>query len=379
MSELGLNMTGGDEPSGKAPKPPGTKSRAGVVIAMVVVAAVIVGGGFFLYSQFFKPAPSYAGSGNGTEVTFVVTSGETISQMGNALEKDGIVASAAGFIDVASSDSRAKGIQAGTYTMQKEMSAQSAFDVLADAKNAGANRISIPEGSNAEQVAVIAAEKTGIPLADFKALIKDPSGLGLPSYAQGEVEGFLYPSSYDYTKNSTAKSIFKAMVDKFKVVAEEIGLEKGAAAIGRSPHDIVVVASIEEKEAYEAYFAQVAGVIYNRVDCTLPVCKTEYIKGRLNSDAIVNYGLGTSDEQLTKAQRDEDTPYNSYIHSGLPPTPISNPARAALLGALNPTVSKDLYFVSIPGTDQMLFAENNAQHLKNVKVMNDAYAAQGNP
>jgi len=166
--------------------------------------------------------------------------------------------------------------------------------------------------------------------------------------------------------NPTATSVLKAMVMKFNEVAAATNLVSRAAQSGRTPYEIVTIASIAEKEGFESYFPQVARVIYNRLAA----------KKALELDSTQNYGLGISQEDLTLAQIKADTPYNTHLHAGLPPTPISNPGRAALEAALAPADGNWIYFLSIPGTKEMRFTDSWDQFLKDQQDMRAAQQRQ---
>lgn len=353
MSQLGLEMkTGG----GSAPK---RRSRVAVIVSLVVVLVLVGGAGAVGYQLFLRPAPDYPGPGTGS-VVVVVRAGEAIPSIGESLERADVVLSAKAFVQAASEDSRARGIQPGSYRMPMQISAKAALNVLADPANRS-GMIVIPEGTRASRVAQIAAEASGIPVAEFLAVMENPTALGLPSYAKGKVEGFLFPATYNVGPNPTPTALLSEMVTKFKQVAASMELERRAAAVGQSPHGIVTIASIIQAEGrtLEEY-GKISRVIYNRLACTLPACKADHINQRLQMDSTINYAQGTSELDLTMEQLQKDGPYNTHINKGLPPTPIGNPGEEALEAALEPTPGSWLYFISAPGFSQ--FSDTFAQH-----------------
>ncbi|MGB2969217.1 MAG: endolytic transglycosylase MltG [Candidatus Nanopelagicales bacterium] len=363
MSQLGLTMT--NHPESEDPTPGRRRSRVAIWIALVTVFALVAGGAVVAYIFVLKSAPDYPGPGQG-EVTVQVSQGQSIPAIADELKAKDVVLSTEAFVDAASGDDRARGIQTGFFKMKEQMTASGALGILSDPANLIQSVVVVPEGATATDIAQAAADATKISVEQFNALIKDPSDLGLPAYARNDVEGYLYPATYDFGPDATATSIFKAMIDKFKSVATEIDLVKRAAAIGQSPHDIVTVASILEKEGYENYFAQISRTIYNRLAAPM----------RLQLDSTVNYGLGTSQEELTGAQLKQDTPYNTYLHDGLPPTPINSPGQAALVAALDPAPGDWTYFLSIPGTKEMRFTNSYKQFLKDQEDMRAAFDKQ---
>ncbi|MDN6798345.1 MAG: endolytic transglycosylase MltG, partial [Propionibacterium sp.] len=191
------------------------------------------------------------------------------------------------------------------------------------------------------------------------AASKDPS-LPVPSYAQGSSEGFLFPDTYTFEPDFTASQVLTRMVDRFNQVAADENLEKRAAAAGRSPHDVLVVASIIERETSDHKYAPlVAEVIYNRLAQGM----------RLQSDATVAYANNLEGKvTTTDEERGLNSPYNTYMVDGLPPTPISNPGKAAIDAALAPASGDYLYFVTVNlDTGETKFASDSAGHDQNVK------------
>lgn len=347
MSQVGLTMTDGG-PEGTPPVR--KRSRAAVWIALLVVVALFAVGLWFAYSLFMKSAPNYEGEGTGS-VIVKIESGQSIPSIGNTLAEKNVVMSSQAFVDAASSDPKARSIQAGVFNMRLEMSAQAALDVLTNPSNK-AGVVIVPEGARANRVAEIASQATGVPLAEYEKVINNPSALGLPAWGNNHIEGFLFPATYDFEPGTSATVQFKAMVTKFKAVAADINLEQRAAAVGQSPYNILKIASILEAESQPTDFAKVSRVIYNRLACTLPACKSEYIQGRLQMDSTINYAQKSADLNLSAAELSADGPYNTHKNKGLPPTPISNPGVAAIEAALNPAQGNWLYFVSDQGFTQ---------------------------
>jgi len=355
MSQLGLEMKSG-EAGTKRPK---RRSRAAVLVSLLVLMALVAGAGAVVYQFFLRPAPDYPGPGSGSAIV-VVRAGEAIPAIGETLQQADVVLSARAFVQAASDDSRARGIQPGSYRMPMQISARAALDVLVDPANRG-GVIVIPEGTRATKVAQLAAESTGIPVAEFLSVMENPSALGLPAYAKGKVEGFLFPATYDVGANPTATKVLTDMVTKFKQVAASLDLERRAAALGQTPHGIVTIASIIQAEGRTVEeYGKISRVIYNRLACTLPACKADHIQQRLQMDSTINYAQGTAELDLTMEQLNKDGPYNTHINKGLPPTPIGNPGETAIEAALEPASGDWLYFISAPGFSQ--FSDTFAQH-----------------
>ena len=184
--------------------------------------------------------------------------------------------------------------------------------------------------------------------------------LRLPDYAGGNPEGFLFPASYQIGPDTTARSLLQSMVTKFDQVSRQLGINQGAAALGRTPRQIVTIASLVQGEArLPKDFGKVARVVYDRLEIGM----------KLQFDSTVHYAVGKDGNVATTPQdRDVDSPYNTYKYAGLPPGAIDSPGAAALRAALHPTPGKWLYFVTVnTKTGKTLFADTYAEHLRNVQ------------
>ncbi len=343
MSQVGLSMS--SDSSTPAPSSNGKKkSRVGLIVAVLILLAVIAGAAWFAYSMFFKPSPDYVGDGTG-RVIVRVESGQSISTIGDTLASKDVVKSSGAFVEAADQNPASRTIQAGVFVMKSQMSGVAALDAMLNPSRV-AGSVVIPEGSRAARVAEIASEATGIPMADYEAIFLDPSDVGLPDWANNHIEGYLFPATYDFAPGLPALDQITAMVAKFNEVAAEIDLVERAEARGQTPLEVVTIASIIQAEGKVEDFRKVARVIDNRLECTIPVCKTEFIQGKLQMDSTINYAQGTSDVNLSAEELSADGPYNTHVNAGLPPTPIGNPGQAALEAALKPAKGDWLYFVS---------------------------------
>ena len=362
--DLGDDLLGADgaTPGGRRGR---RGSRLKSVIAVLLSIVIIGCGGYFGFQKASQAWTSYRGvdyEGAGDESTSVpvtIREGMTITEMGDTLAADQVVASSRAFVRIANQDERSSSIHAGTYMMRQHMSARAALDLLLDPANLATNLITLREGLRDSEVFAQLSQTTGIPVSDFEAAAADPAALGLPDYAQGDVEGYLFPETYTYDPADTATDVLTKMVDQFKRIATEEDLVGKAAALGRSPHDVVVVASIIEKETTNFdYGPQIAEVFYNRLERNV----------KLQSDATVIYANNmTGRITTTDEERAVDSPYNTYTREGLPPGAISNPGQKALHSALNPASGDYMYFVAVnPDTGETKFAVTEEEHAANV-------------
>jgi UPF0755 protein len=315
--------------------------------------------------DLFGAPEDYNGQGSGS-VTIEIHAGDSLSTIGSTLEKADVVASAEAFTDAASDNPDALSIQAGFYQMRRKMSGDAAVKLLLSGEARAETQLTIPEGLTVRQIADVIGEKTDIKAADVRKVLKQPGSLGLPSYANGDPEGYLFPATYPIPPNATARDVLRMMVDEFKEVATEMDLEGAARQSGMSPHDVVTVASLVEAEASRPEDqGKVARVIDNRAEAG----------DLLQLDSTVHYAVdgGESDSVFTSPEdRAVDSPYNTYRYPGLPPGAIGSPGKAALQAALAPTPGDWTYFVTVNlETGETLFATSLAQHEANRQQLLD--------
>ncbi|GAB3978717.1 hypothetical protein GCM10029978_072170 [Actinoallomurus acanthiterrae] len=340
------------------------KSRKGrklaPLIALAFLLVVVCGGGYVGFTALngMLNPPDYKGDGTGS-VTVWIHEGDSVSQMALRLKQAGVVKSVDAYVKLAGKDPRAMSIQPGYYHLRSQMSVKSALTLLlSDASRAG--RVTIPEGKRVVQVLQMLAKKTKIPLKDFEKAARHPGNLGLPSYAKGKLEGYLYPFTYDPDPKATATQVLRSMVAQFKTVATSIDLEGKARDLGMSPGDVVTIASLVQAESgRDEDMPKIARVIDNRIKNTQPWMR------KLQLDSTVMYALGKYNIVATYAETKTKSPYNTYSVYGLPPGAIDNPGEVALKAALNPAQGNWLYFVTTdPKSHVTKFTSSNSEFEK---------------
>ena len=304
-----------------------------VVLVVLTVTAVYAVG---KVKDRFRAAPDYTGSGTGRAVV-QVEPGDSACGLGPRLVELGVVKSSAAFCKEANAQQEAPNLQPGFYQLRKQMSAAAALDLLLDPAARLVGRVTVPEGRNVPQTLEILAKSSEIPLAEYQAAAKNPAALGLPAYANGQLEGFLFPATYEIEPGMSAAGVLTMMVNRFKQAAGTVGLEQGAQRLGLTPYQVVIVASLIEREVkHDDEYGKVARVVYNRLEQGIP----------LGIDAAIAFGVGkNAGEPLTRSDLAKDTPYENRRKRGLPPTPIASPGEATLKGALNPVSGDILYYV----------------------------------
>ena len=316
------------------------KGGAAVVIAFLLVVALIGGGAALVFGAGSKlkdaltssPAPDYPGPGRG-EVVIEVKPGQTVSDVGVTLKQEDVIKSTQAFFEVANANPESSSLQPGFYALQHKMPAADALDTLLDPSARVQAKVTLPEGLRLDETLEKLAGGTELPLKDFKAALEDAESLGLPDYAEGNPEGFLYPATYDVPPNADATSVLEQLFEAYARAADDAGVERTP----RNPEEIVIIASLVEAEArLDEDFGKVARVVYNRLEAGMP----------LQFDSTVNYALKADKEIVTYEDLGEDSPYNTYQNTGLPPAPINSPGLKAMTAAVNPPDGDWLYFVT---------------------------------
>jgi UPF0755 protein len=249
--------------------------------------------------------------------------------------------------------------RAGSFHLTTNMTPDDAFDVLTrPIKSAPTVRLTIPEGYRLTQIAARVQDVLGIPTKTFLAATES-GDYSLPPYlpaGSDSIEGFLFPNTFQFLKKgTTAADVITRLLDDFGTEAESLPWDN-AKDLGVSPYEVVTVASMIEKEAkLDKERPIIAGVIYNRLRLNMP----------LGIDATLLYDDPTPDGQLSTSDLETDTPYNTRIRQGLPPTPIASPGLKSLQAALEPADTKYLYYVLCGADGHHAFATTLAGHEAN--------------
>ncbi len=342
-----------------------TKGWVAVVLALVIVFGGIwfVGGKAWDAWMSFRTKDDYIGAGV-DPIQVEIPRGATMTAVGKLLEEKDVVKSADSFRRYAQSrPDESSRVQAGRYNMKTQMSVIAAFDALLDSNNLVRNTMQLREGQRtSEQLAAMAAA-TKLPVEEFQTIAKAPGNLGLPTWANGNVDGFLFPDTYELGSTPTAEGTMKMTVDNFNNVLERNDwVTQATNSPAKDPHSALVMASLVEREATTTEDRQkVARVFYNRL-----------AKGQaLQSDATVAYANNiTGRVTTTPEERKLDSPYNTYLDKNagkLPPTPISSPSEDAMQAAVAPADGNWLFFVVVNlDTGETVFSDTYDQHLKAV-------------
>lgn len=337
--------------------------RRGVALATVIVVVAVA---WFL-TDLFQP---FHGSGTGS-LTVSIPAGSSSSEIGDELARDGVVSSGFFFNLRARLEGKRGALRAGVYTLKYDMSYSAALAALTG-KSSGALAefsFTIPEGDTMAQIAKLAGKAglTGNYLKDAtpKATGFSPQAWGAHKSVRS-LEGFMFPSTYFLYKHGSVKELIADQLAAFK---QNFALVNMTYAKSRNltDYDVLTIASIIEREAQlHSDDAKVAGVIYNRLREAIP----------LGLDTTLLYYLHNPRGGLTESDLQLRTLYNTRLHTGLPPTPISNPGLLALDAAAHPASVDYLYFVVRPNDcGALAFSAGAAAFNRNVDAYNEAVAA----
>jgi UPF0755 protein len=271
----------------------------------------------------------------GLPVTFTVQPGDGSLDIGKGLERAGVVDSAGRFRAVAQERGLDAALKPGTYQLQTAMSVDEVIDILVRGPNLGP-AFTIPEGFTVAQIVERLAATRQFPKAAIVKALSSPD-LDVPFRPKGVkiLEGLLFPQTYRIDKEDTPVTVLQQMLDQLQSVTSKYDLR--AAPQHLTPYQTLIVASMIEREAkVAADRPKIARVIYNRLAR----------HQRLQVDATVQYALGTS-RRLSSKDLTVKSPYNTYAHEGLPPTPIASPGEDSIRAALQPAPGPWLFYVLI--------------------------------
>ncbi|MCP2258421.1 UPF0755 protein [Streptoalloteichus tenebrarius] len=374
---------GDDAPSRRR----GGKRRRLTTIAFVVAGLLIIGGGGWYAMSLFGGLggyEDYEGSGE-QDVVVKVEQGDLLAKIGSRLNQQGVVASVKAFTRAADKNSKASAVQAGYYVLKTKMSGEAAVARLVDPKsrvgsfevrggqqlddttdNAGKIYEGIFTKISKASCATLNGKDTCVPADQLKATAEqtDPSALGVPSWAVPNVaraeprrrlEGLIVPGTYDVRPGSDAEELLREVLRSSALRLQAAGMPDNTADTGFSPYEILVMASLIEREAITKDFGKISRVIYNRLA----------VNHKLEFDSTVNYLLYKQHITTDGNARSDPSPYNTYVSKGLPPTPISAPSKQAIEAAVKPEAGKWFYFVACEKDGTSCFSETYPEQQEN--------------
>ena len=337
---------------------------------VALIALLFIGGALYVINATFQPFISDDEQSGAVPVQ--IPKGADARGIGKLLQQKGVVADSRFFELNATVTLRRDKLITGNYVLRRHMTNGAAIEALMQGPKVRVVKtfdVSVPEGLSRGEAARILAE-SGIEGNYRKAsrsreALDRARGFGLPE-SRRTPEGFLFPATYELKAGATASDLVERQLDAFGDNFGALNL-KAAQRRNLTRYDIVTIASMIERETPSAKEKPlIASVIYNRLRLGEP----------LGIDATIRYAEGNWNRPLRQSELDKDTPYNTRINAGLPPTPIGNPGLASLKAAAKPAKTGYLFYVAKPGACHA-FAKTNAQHERNVAAYERAREANG--
>ena len=254
----------------------------------------------------------------------IIPKGSTLQEISFQLEREKVISSPKIFSRIVTFLGGEEGVKAGSYYFkEKENSIEIAKRIISGEHGLDPIKITIPEGYTRKQIATLFEN-------GFERFIPED----FVELTSGK-EGYLFPDTYFFFPDSTAKDVIERMENNFK--ERTLGLAKRIEGTGRSIQEIITMASIVQGEAYDLdNMKKIAGVLWKRLEIDMP----------LQVDVTFRYINGKGTFDLSKEDLEHDSPYNTYVHKGLPPTPISNPGLDAIIASIDYEDSEYLYFLA---------------------------------
>lgn len=279
-----------------------------------------------------------------------IEKGEGLFSIARKLKREGLIRSVPVFIFEALRQGVYREFKAGEYALYPNQTLKEIFEVLKKGK-IYLHKVTVVEGATLWEIAEILEKDSICSKKEFLNLAKDQEflkSLGLPGPT---VEGYLYPETYFFAKKTDPHLVIKVMTDKFKEVWSSF--DELASKNRLSMKEVVTLASIVEKEAFfEAEKPIIAAVYLNRLKKGMP----------LQADPTINYALKDFRRLYIKDYYSVKSPYNTYLHNELPPTPIGNPSKSSLIAVLKPAKVPYLFFVA-SGDGRHIFSRTYREHL----------------
>ena len=296
------------------------------------------------------------------EIYVVIPKGASVASVSDSLAKYGLIRSKLTFKIASRILGAGSRLQPGSYRIASGLSNTDIISRLTGSEFAILFEATFPEGSHIRRIASIAKEKLGLDSAMFVKVASDTAyihSLGVPREAK-TAEGYLFPDTYRFYLMMTPQELVKRMVARWKELVPDSLLQRREEK-NLSIHQFMTLASIVEAEArLPVERDTIAGVYWNRLKIGM----------KLDADPTIQYGLGLS-RPITHNDLLKANPYNTYQNTGLPPGPICNPGKQAILAALHPAKHDKYFFVArSDGSGGSYFSHSAAEQEKMIRKSN---------
>lgn len=328
------------------------------LICLVILGAAVVGGLRLVEARSDGGATTTVAGGM---VTVDIPSGMGATQVGRLLQENGVIESSGAFVDLVKARGSEDKLRPGIYTLPRGEELILVVEKLEQGAGLPGEKFTIPEGLAITQTGALLDRGDDIEGKDYIELAEQPEKFTLPPVGGSTpevetLEGLLFPSTYYLSTGDDAEDLIRMQLSTFASTTKDLPWEK-ARGLGVTPYQIVIIASLIEKEANVAdERSKVAAVIYNRLAKDMS----------LGIDATVRYALNKWTGPLTVSDLEVDSPFNTRVKKGLPPAPIASPGVAALRAALEPETVDYLYYVLID-TDGNHFFTSSYDEFVNAK------------
>jgi len=321
-----------------------------VIVILVLIAVAAIKGNLWFREQLRKPTPNEF-----KPQVVIIPPGQPLRRTAATLKEAGLIKDVNSFILLARVIRLDKKLQSGRYRFDEPIAPIAVLKTLTKSGTL-TEHVTLPEGFTLKEIAVTLAEQESIDTKQFLVLTHDASFLAAQGIEAQSAEGYLFPSTYNiYWKMDPKKAIILMTAELHRVFNDS--LKKRAAALGMTPHQALTLASIVEREGKkDSERPTISSVFHNRLK----------IKRPLESCATVEYILPEHKDRLLFEDLKVQSPYNTYLHPGLPPGPICSPGRSSILAALYPADTDYLFFVS-NGDGSHTFTKTGAQHAQAIQ------------
>jgi UPF0755 protein len=324
-------------------------------VALALLAVTVLAGAWFA-NALFQP---FAGDGEGA-VRVVVPRGATLGDIAELLEREGVIESASFFELRARLAGRTGDLKPGPYELQRDMRYTAVLDRLEEGVPPNVVMVTVPEGRSRREVAPLVKKLDG---NYMRATRRNPA-LNPREYkapAGVTLEGFLFPATYELKKGQPVRRLVRRQLEAFKENFDKVDLGY-ARSKNLTPYDVLTIASLVEREAGVAKERPlIASVIYNRLKDDI----------RLDIDATTRFAVGNWNSPLKVSELENQSPYNTRVHYGLPPGPIGSPGLDSIRAAAHPARTRYIFYVAeICGEGRHKFAKTDAEFQRYVAEYN---------
>jgi UPF0755 protein len=320
-------------------------------VVLVLIGIVAVAAAYYSWELWLR--------GGGAESVIVrIPEGATFTQILDSLESSGAISNRMAFRLLAKATGNDARIRPGTYKFEKGTASAELLAALVEGRSTVKVKVTFPEGSTLRRMASILHRDLSVDSTTFMRLANDRAFLRSIGINASTAEGYLLPDTYFLFWGEQPQTLLRRFSDEFRAFYTD-ELKERAKAIGLSPYEAIVLASIVEGEAkVDEERPVIAGLYLNRLHRGM----------KLAADPTIQYMLPDGPRRLLYRDLRIDSPYNTYMYAGLPPTPINNPGRSSIRAALSPARHEYIYMVAkADGSGRHTFSRTGTEHERAVR------------